>query len=248
MHIYLSVKSDSDLIWLRNKVGSRNFNALWKMALRSLTDASFDKKKWDTLLNAHSKKEEQELTPTVLHLRFTTKSDEELKKLLDSVDTDKRSFFIKTVFRQFLGPKVLCEAFINDAELLSRLQEYDMKTLVSLTANVSAKPAKKTKRKTNFSPKIQKEKEHSSPAALTEKSAQNVLQNVKPQPELEPDKPSEEPKEDVMQQVTQINVRPSTISSSPEPQYDPIPDIAPESEDTMSENDALEFMKNLGIT
>lgn len=155
--VRLSEKSDADLISLMQQIGTNNFNALVKIALKTMIEPCASAAKIDALLQ-----EADMPTPTKnsFQISLTSAKDRELELILDQINPKMRSAMIKNMIRQVVGLKRLYKFYYNTTEFYQYYIDFEKNLLYSkvtdedLTAkNTKVEPVKPKVRKVKAKPK-----------------------------------------------------------------------------------------------
>lgn len=161
--LYISFKTDRDLVCLLKDIGIKNFRKCTMCCLRALLDASYIEKAKGY---ARSKIEngEDEINdyrlkfPTVpgikLWLSFQGSQNEDIKELILDIRDGHVSSFVKSTIRQVLGLQMLLKYFLKEESLI-QIKEVPFVSFISVgsTQAVEARKPRKKRKKTVRQPK-----------------------------------------------------------------------------------------------
>ncbi len=171
VNLRLSEKKDKDLYQIEKRIGNRNFTKLVRLSLKSLIDASVDRKEIQKLLSATGND-----AKGVVGICFTSQKDAPLAALVENIEPGSRSETIKTIVRFSIGLKELLPCYLKDESMMDSFVEWNTPTITRVSTAQKPKNKQKTKQV------------RTKPAPIKQKT----VQASQPKPSVEITTPAEE--------------------------------------------------------
>ncbi len=140
VNLRLSEKKDKDLYQIEKRIGNRNFTKLVRLSLKSLIDASVDRKEIQKLLSATGND-----AKGVIGICFTSKKDAPLAALVENIEPGSRSETIKTIIRFNIGLKEILPCYLKDESMMDSFVEWNTPTITRVSTTQKPKNKQKAK-------------------------------------------------------------------------------------------------------